>query len=214
MSTAENDIRIRIAEALQDEQLREAIDQPTQVETVRMVEAYGESIDADDDQWRKLTGDAKRDLDSMTQARMQKLAVYLWESNLLANRLIELPVAYLLAEGVQIKVKDPEAQSYIDAFWNDPINNMKRKLKKKVRELMLFGEQAWPAFVNEFNGHVRIGYLDPALIETVVMDPDNAEQPIGIVTTKDKKGRARRYQVILNGAEADLFTKRTQAIRR
>ncbi|MCU7886795.1 MAG: hypothetical protein KZQ82_21615, partial [Candidatus Thiodiazotropha sp. (ex Lucinoma annulata)] len=140
-------------------------------------------------------------------------AIYLWESNLLANRLIELPVAYLLAEGVQIKVKDPEAQSYIDAFWNDPINNMKRKLKKKVRELLLFGEQAWPAFVNEFNGHVRIGYLDPALIETVVMDPDNAEQPIGVVTTKDKKGHARRYQVILNGTEKDLFTSRTQAIR-
>ncbi|MBV2125745.1 MAG: hypothetical protein KUF75_11380 [Candidatus Thiodiazotropha sp. (ex Ctena orbiculata)] len=213
MSTAENDIKTRIAEALGDQQLREAIEQPAPVETVRLVESYGQTVDADEDQWRKLTGDAKRDLAPMTQQRMQKLGVYLWESNLLANRLIELPVAYLLAEGVQMKVTDPSAQQVVDAFWNDPINNMKRKLKKKVRELLIFGEQAWPAFVNEYNGHVRLGYLDPELIETVVMDPDNAEQPIGIVTTKDKKGRARRYRVILNGTESDLFTQRTQAIR-
>lgn len=211
MAAVPKEIRIRIAEALGDKSLREAIDRPAA--NVRLVEAAGVNIDPDEDQWRRLTGDTGRDLNPVTQTRMQKMALYLWESNLLANRLIELPVAYLLAEGAVLQVTDQEAQGWLDAFWNDPINNMKRKLKKKVRELMLFGEQAWPAFVNEHNGHVRLGYLDPALIETVVMDPDNAEQPIGIVTTKDRKGRARRYRVILNGEEADLFTRRTREIR-
>ncbi|MEW8494250.1 MAG: phage portal protein [Candidatus Thiodiazotropha taylori] len=214
MSTAENDIKIRIAEALNDNDLKNAVSEPEQTETIRLVESYGQSVDADEDEWRPLTGDAKRDLAPMTQSRMQKLGVYLWESNLLANRLIELPVAYLLAEGVQIKVADDGAQKLIDAFWNDPINNMKRKTKKKIRELLIFGEQAWPAFVNEYNGHVRLGYLDPALIETVVTDPDNIEQPIGIVTVKDKKGRARRYRIILNGTEEDLFSARTREIRK
>lgn len=211
MATAQNDIRIRIAEALRDPSLREAIARPAA--SVRLVEAAGVNIDPDEDQWRRLTGDSSRDLDSITQSRMQKMALYLWERNLLANRLIELPVAYLLAEGVQLQVGDDDAQKWLDAFWRDPINSMDRKLKKKIRELMLFGEQAWPAFVNEYNGHVRLGYLDPALIETVVMDPDNAEQPIGIVTTRDRKGRARRYRVIVNGEESDLFTPRTQQIR-
>ncbi len=188
------------------------VEEPAEA-TVRLVESYGATVDADDDQWRKLTGSTQRDLSPMTQQRSQKLALYLWETNLLANRLIELPIAYLLAEGVRLQVKDEEMQKVLDAFWNDPINNMKRKLKKKIRELMLFGEQAWPAFVNEHNGHVRLGYLDPALIATVVMDPDNSEQPIGVITVKDKKGRARRFRVILNGTEEDLFTQRTQAIR-
>jgi hypothetical protein len=62
------------------------------------------------------------------------------------------------------------------------------------------------------DGHVRLGYLDPALIETVVTDPDNREQPIGIVTTRDRKGRARRYRVIINGPE-DVFTQHTREIR-
>ena len=180
-------------------------------------EATGVQVDADEDQWRKLTGDAQRDLSPMTQQKMQKIAHYLWEANLLANRIIELPVAYLLAEGVALKVdgESEEAkanQATLDRFWADPINQMDLKLPKKVRELALFGEQVYPAFANEHNGAVRLGYLDPSLIETVVKDPDNPEQPIGIVTVKDRKGRARRYRVVINGDE-DAFTSRTQSIR-
>ena len=36
---------------------------------------------------------------------MQKLAEHLWQSNLLANRLVELPLAYLLAEGVPARIR-------------------------------------------------------------------------------------------------------------
>jgi hypothetical protein len=176
-------------------------------------EAHGATIDADEDQWRPITGDARRDLAPITQSRMQKMAAYLWEANLLANRLIELPIAYLLGEGVQLQVLDADAQLAIDRFWRDPINQMDLKLPKKVRELALFGEQCWPAFVNELNGHVRLGYLDPALIERVAVDPDNPEQPIGIETVQDALGRSRKYRVIINGPE-EVFTRRTQAIRR
>jgi hypothetical protein len=177
-----------------------------------MREAAGATIDADEDQWRRLTGDSNRDLNPLTQKRQQDLAVYLWQTNLLAKRLVELPVAYLLAEGVAVTVKDEQAQQWVDAFWSDPINNMDMKLAKKARELAIFGEQFYPVFVNEMNGHVRLGYLDPGIVETVVLDPDNIEQPIGVVTRKDQKGVARRFKVIVNGPE-DVFTERTQAIR-
>jgi hypothetical protein len=176
-------------------------------------EAAGITIDDDDDQWRRLSGDSKRDLSPMTHQRMREMAQYLWETNLLANRLIELPIAYLLAEGVTLRCADEDNQALLTRFWRDPINQMSVKLPKKVRELGIYGEQCYPAFVNERTGHVRLGYLDPGLVETVVMDPDNPEQPIGIVTVRDKQGRTRRYRVIVNGADADLFTTRTQAIR-
>jgi len=175
-------------------------------------EAAGATIDRDEAEWRRLTGDARRDLAPLTQKRMQDLAVYLWKANLLANRMVELPVAYLLAEGVSLSAPDPEAQGWLDAFWRDPINRLDLKLPKKVRELALYGEQCWPVFVNEFDGMVRLGYVDPGLIETVVTDPDNIEQPIGIVTVRDKRGKARRYRVIVNGPET-VFSRRTQEIR-
>lgn len=174
--------------------------------------SIGVTIDADEDNWRPLSGDTKRDLSPVSQQRMRDMALYLWESNLLANRLIELPLAYMLAEGVTLRCGDDDNQKLLKRFWRDPINNMDIKIIKKVRELAIFGEQCYPTFVNEHSGHVRLGYLDPALIATVVIDPDNPEQPIGIVTVKDKKGEARRYRVIVNGAE-DVFTKRTQEIR-
>lgn len=183
-----------------------------QVKEAALREAFGQTIDADEDQWRKLTGNANRDLPTLTQQRMQKIAHYLWEQNVLANRLIELPVAFLLAEGVRLQCEDQDNQAQLDRFWFDPINDMDVKLPKKARELALFGEQCYPAFVNEVDGMVRIGYLDPCLIATVVMDPDNPEQPIGVVTVKDKAGRARRYRVIINGDE-DVFSERTRAIR-
>ena len=143
---------------------------------------------------------------------MKKIAHYVGEQNLLANRLIELPVAYLLAEGVKLTVKDEENQKRLDRFWKDPINEMALKLPKKVREMAIFGEQCWPVFVNDIDGLVRLGYVDPALIATVVKDPDNPEQTIGIVTVKNKQGVARRYRAIINGPEG-VFTARTQAIR-
>lgn len=185
---------------------------PASEEAASLREAAGTTIDADEDQWRRLTGDSARDLSPMTQQRMQKMAAWLWEANLLANRLIELPLAYLLAEGVKLTIKDPELQKVLNTFWRDPINNWPLKLEEKVRELAIFGEQCYPIFVNEHDGMVRVGYLDPSLIATVVMDPDNPSQPIGIVTVKNKQGQARRYRIALNGPE-DLFTSRTQGIR-
>lgn len=186
---------------------------PTPETESKFREAAGVNVDADEDQWRRLSGDTRRDLSPMTHQRMREMAQYLWESNLLANRLIELPIAYLLAEGVRLHCDDEDNQALLTRFWRDPINQMSVKLPKKVRELGIYGEQCYPAFVNQHTGHVRLGYLDPGLVETVVMDPDNPEQPIGIVTVKDKRGQARRYRVIVNGAESDLFTARTQAIR-
>lgn len=174
-------------------------------------EAVGASVDADDADWRRLTGRTDKDLDPITQARAYKLSQHLWQSNPLANRLIELPLAYLLGKGVRLVVKDDKAQKVLDKHWKDCINAWAIKLMKRVRELALFGEQCWPVFVGA-NGFVRVGYLDPRLIETVVMDPDNAEQPIGIVTTRDKHGVARRFKVIVNGPE-DVFTERTRQIR-
>jgi hypothetical protein len=174
-------------------------------------EAAGVTVDKDDDQWRRLSGRTEKDLNPITHQRAIKQAKHLWESNMLANRLVELPLAYLLGKGVRLTVADEEAQAALDLHWNDCINAWPIKFIKRARELSLFGEQCWPVFVGA-NRFVRIGYLDPEWIETVVMDPDNAEQPIGIVTRKNDKGVCKRYKIIINGPES-VFAPTAQAIR-
>lgn len=189
-----------------------ATPESTESDAKPLREAAGTTVDADEEGWRRLTGDGRRDLTPLTQQRMQRLAHYQWETNLLANRLIELPVAYLLAGGVRLTAKDDDAQQILKRHWNDGLNAWDLKLPKRVRELGLFGEQCYPAFRDANTGFVRLGYLDPALIETVVTDPDNREQPIGIVTKKDKKGIAKRYRVIVNVPET-AFAETARAIR-
>lgn len=182
-------------------------------EPAALSEALGINIDGDDDLFRPITGNAKRDLSPLTQRRMREIAYYLWRANPLGNRSIELPLAYILAEGIKLTVDDEDSQSALNRFWRDPINKMTINFTKMARELALYGEQCWPTFVNDMNGHVRLGYLDPDDIAQVVRDPDNGRQVIGIVTRRDGKGRYRKFRVIVNGADADLFSARTIAIR-
>lgn len=177
----------------------------------KFVESVGISVE--EEGFTKLTGDKDRSLSSLTQERMQELAVFLWKSNPLANRIIELPLVYLLAEGVTMNVQDETAQQWLNEFWNDPINQMDIKLPKKVREMSLFGEQCWPVFKNPTNGAVRLGYLDPGLIKEVKTDPDNTEQPIGVVTKAlGKKRKSKKYRIIVPGSE-NIFGEEAKKIR-
>lgn len=177
----------------------------------KFVESVGISVE--EEGFTKLTGNKDRSLSSLTQERMQELAVFLWKSNPLANRIIELPLVYLLAEGVTMSVQDETAQAWLDEFWNDPINQMDIKLPKKVREMSLFGEQCWPVFKNPTNGAVRLGYLDPGLIKEVKTDPDNTEQPIGVVTKAlGRKRKSKKYRIIVPGSE-NIFGEEAKKIR-
>ena len=173
---------------------------------------------SDETGWRRLSGDGlssinDRDLTPMAQERMQKLAEYLWQSNVLANRLVELPLAYLLAEGVGLQCKHEEHQALLNAFWSDPINNWPLKLEPRVRAYSLLGEQCFIAQVREGDGFVRLGYLDPRQIATVVSDPHNQEQAIGVVTKRDNRGRQYKYRVIVLGEDDALFNPQTVTIR-
>ncbi len=181
-------------------------------------EAAGANVDADDETgWTRLSasGDSggARDLTPMSQDRMQRAAEFLWQSNNLANRMIEIPLAYLLAEGVRLECADAKHQAVLDEFWSDPINNWPWKLYPRARSLALHGEQCYTVHVNEFNGAVRLGYLAPQRIGQVVMDPDNPEQPVGVITKKDAQGRYQKFRVIVLGEDDQLFTKRTAEIR-
>lgn len=185
-----------------------------EVEATPVREAAG-AFDDEDRGWRTLTSSAaRRDLSPISQEQMQKLAAFLWETNLLANRLIELPLAYLLAEGVRLTCADEEHQQWLNAFWNDPINKMDLRLPTFARELALFGEQCLPCYVNEVNGQVRLGYLDPSLIRSVVADPGNAAQEIGVVSVADQAGAVRRFRVVVRGEDEELFAPEARTLRK
>lgn len=181
-------------------------------EAPRMAEAAGATSTRAEEGWTRLGDDERRDLSPLSQARMQKLALRLWESNMLARQIVELPIAYLLAEGVRVVADDELVQDWLDEWWRDPITDFPRRLPALVRDARLTGEVAWPLFGDPNSGHVRVGWLDPCRIEKVVLDPDNASQPIGIVTQRDAKGRYLKYRVTVGGPET-VFADRARRAR-
>lgn len=129
---------------------------------------------------------ALRDLPLPTHERSQQIAYFLYLANPMAQWLMNIQTAYIVGEGVTLKStdSDTDTQAVLDAWWTDEQNDWDLKLDQKVLELGLYGEQCWTAFVAQGTGRVRLGYLDPWLIDEVVVSPDDAEQAIGVITKR------------------------------
>jgi len=131
-------------------------------------------VDPDEDQWRRITGNADRDLSPLAQERILQVVYYLFETDPLARRIIQMSRDYVVAEGVNFEAKDDRVQQVLERFWKDPVNNFELHFPQEVLEVGLWGEQCYPVHVNPVNGFVRKAYLDPARIAAVHLDPDNA----------------------------------------
>ena len=108
-----------------------------------------------------------RDLAPPMQERMQQVSYYLYVTNPLAHRTVELLKDFVVGEGIHFKAEDEGVRQVLEEFWNDPVNNLDLNLESYVRELSVFGEQLWVVASNPISGAVRIGYVDPAHIEAV-----------------------------------------------
>jgi hypothetical protein len=148
--------------------------------------------------FRRLTSEqSERDLTPLAQDRMLAMVHWLWESNPLAQWLAETVVDFVWGEGGRVKADDARVQAIVDAFWDDPVNQLDLRMDSFVRELGLDGELALPVFVNDFDGHVRLGYLEPSEIAEVVTHPENALIAETVALKSRATGeRPRLYKVV------------------
>lgn len=146
--------------------------------------------------WRPITAAPDRDLLPITQDRMQRVCFKLYDQNGFARRILEMDKDFVIGDGLKYKAKDPKVQAVLDGFWNDSVNDMDLKLPSKVLELGLYGEQCYPVFVNDVDGHVRLGYLDPSLISKIEKNPENAEEDIAVWVKSISTIKKRKYKII------------------
>ena len=140
----------------------------------RIAEAYpmvgGTS---EDNLWRSLNQLSNRDLFVLTQKRMQDIAYYLFDSNPLAKRIIEITRDFVVGDGFTYTADDKDVLEVIQDFWNDPDNNLDTEIDINTLELSIFGELCLPIWVNSANGAVKLGYVDPSTILKVTKDRIN-----------------------------------------
>lgn len=156
---------------------------------------------------RRLTGQGRRDLSPLSQERARQIAFWLYDSNPMAKRVLEIVRDFIVGEGLQPTASGEEPsdrdpiQAVIDRFWTDPVNRLDLKVYDKALELHLWGEACYTVGVNPVDGHVRLGYIDPSDIAGVLCNPDNADDVQQIVVQAAGQGtdliaESRRYKVI------------------
>lgn len=162
--------------------------------------AIGDS-EKDSHLWRKLSRAPTKDLEPWAQEKMLRMVYFLWIQNPMARGIIELKKDYVVGDGLSYTAEDEKVKEALDRFWNDPVNNWRTKIHRKVRELILYGEQIWPAFVQDHTGRLRLGYVDPLNVKKVVVDPLNVEVPIGVILKSGHGIRDIRLRTVLPGLD-------------
>ena len=157
-----------------------------------------DGIDKDEHLWRLLTKNKNRNLDPLAQDRMIEIAVWLNTMNGFAHRILEMNKDFVIGDGIRYEAKDSTVREILDEHWYDSVNNWSLKQFNRVMELGLYGEQLYPVFVNEHNGFVRLGVIDPSQISKINVNPGNAEEMKDIVlkTNIENADKPKTYKVI------------------
>lgn len=157
----------------------------------------GGGVDPDDASYRRLTSQS-RELPPMTQERALRLSWALYETNPLAHGIIETMKDHIVGKGMEVRSPDDDVQGVLDRHWDDPLNNWNLKQHDRVRDMSVYGEGLYVAFVNEADGFVRLASVDPIHIRTILVNPDNPEDLQTVVVNP-----RRRTGAI--GADSDRF---------
>lgn len=101
------------------------------------------------------------------------------QSNPLVDRSGEIKTTYIVNLGIAPKAVDPELQEILTEFWTD--NSMSSYISELTRQWLDYGAQCVTAYVRQSDGRVRLGYIDPGLIERVITHPENAREMWAVV---------------------------------
>lgn len=176
------------------------------VQAARQAMPTNLDYDSNGDGYRRLTGQNRtqeRDLSALSQDTMLQLAYYLYDTSGLVKRFVRDTRNFVLGEGLTFEVvndTDGKAKEILQAFWDDPMNQMDLRLQKRIEFLNLLGEQCWPVQVNPHNGKVYLTYVDPINIDEVILLKDFPE----IVAGVKLKGDVGRSGLTLPAIRVDL----------
>lgn len=131
--------------------------------------------------WRRLSDNwSMKDVLPGTYLEIHNQCYEAYNANPLANAVVEMGVNFCLGDGLQIDANHKKVQALLDTFWNDDDNHMPIRQFEIATELSLYGEIFVRFFVNPYNGHVKVGLLDPSLVDQIECDPDNIEKQLRV----------------------------------
>lgn len=158
--------------------------------------------------WRPLSTRETKDINPLTQTKMQAICYHLYDQNPMGHRLVERYKDFVIGDGMKFDCDDKQVlNDVLIPHWEDSDNLWEQKQYQKVKELSIYGEQFYPAFVNKNSGKVKLGYTDPEQVETVLTDPKNAEKKIKYLWRSRKTAQLRPKTIINmdNNPQSDTY---------
>jgi len=160
-----------------------------------ILDAAGTGIDPDDHLYRGLT-QSLRDMNPLKFERALQISMYLWEKDPVAQQIILKPIEAIQNAGISFQAEDEAVQAYLDEFWSHPITGFRQQFWDLWRDVKLMGEGCWPVAVNEIDGSIEIGFIDPINIDRIKMVPGNARIPDKVIMKADSMGRKQEFDII------------------
>ena len=135
-------------------------------------------------------GDPFRDLVGGTFNQLLKECWDAYTNNPLAYAIIEMGTDFVVGSGVHARAKDPRVQRLIDAFWNDPENNLEERCPLLYTELSLHGELFLRFYTDAVSGRTVVRSVDPLRVVDIETDLEDVERPLvyRIATTQEGGG--------------------------
>lgn len=132
--------------------------------------------------YKRRTTKSLRDFSTVSADKRIDVAWKLWCSSPLAKRILVMKRDHVVGDGIEPTSTDDTLAEFLDKFWTQ--NNLKENFKRFALQLFLFGEQCLTLHVRKSDGRVRLGYIDPGMIEDVILDPYDNMTPAIIVVNK------------------------------
>jgi len=141
-------------------------------------------------------GIRNRDLMPISQNRMFEIAYYMMDASAMFKRLAKMDKTFIFGEPIKYSSDDDDVKTILKNFWEDPENRIALNYPDRCMWMGILGEQLWPVFVTLQNGHVRLGYEDPAIIKEIHINRLNVTQRMA-VEVQGQMGRPGRTMAII-----------------
>jgi hypothetical protein len=122
--------------------------------------------------WAPLGTQLDRDWAELYQ--LQTDALLAWRTNPLARRIIDLGTDYVVGDGITLASDYRPLQSFINAFWNHPNNQLDLRLPEMAAELARAGE-LFPALHHDPAGMSYVRFIPASEIDRIEWQPGDYE---------------------------------------
>jgi hypothetical protein len=102
-----------------------------------------------------------------------------WRENFLVRQIVRLTTSFVVGDGIKIMSKNPKVNEFLDAFWNDPDNEMDDRLSEWCNELTRAGELYPVLHTSSRTGMSHVRVVPAACIMRVETAPNDYENEIG-----------------------------------